>query len=453
MKRYLYSLVLCCALSACDRYLDITPKGATLLTTTTDYDQWLNDPSLAEAVGAPYCDLNFLGDNIDIPNVPTPAIQPTHLVYTWAQQYSLVLNVSPAFWGYHYATINKYNTVLAGIDQATGGTNSQRRSLKAEALLGRAYEYFYLVNEYGNEYDSATANTDLAVPFVTSNDVSQQVPGRSTIAVIYQHIIEDVTAALPDLPMDNSTNRLRGSTAAAYSVLARVYFYARDYVNAGKYATLALQHTKAVMLDFNGTLPASAVLSIQQDVIYGRLAVGYIPATLDQMRSFEPGDLRVKLLYYSSDGYTYTVRGATNLVPAFVTPSLQYTNTGTSVQEMKLIIAEAAARSNDLTTALQQVNDIRKNRFPAATYQPVASAEQAAVLDAVLQERNHELPFSGLRWFDMRRLDKENRMQTVYRYDAQGNVIATLPPHSPRYTLQIPAQVLSFNPDMPQNPY
>lgn len=453
MKRCLYSILVCLALSSCDQYLDITPKGSTLLTTTKDYDQWLNDPKLAQGVAAPYCDLNFLGDNVDIPNVPVPAVTTVQLIYLWAQQYSLVLNVSPEFWGDHYATINKYNTVLAGIDQATGGTNSQKRSLKAEALLGRAFEYFYLVNEYGREYDSSTANTDLAVPYITSNDVSQQVPGRSTIAEIYQHIIDDLTAAIPDLPADNSSNRLRGSKAAAYSVLARLYFYARDYADAGKYATLALENTKAVMMDMNGTLPTTAMLSIQQDVIYGRMALGYIPATLDFMRTFEAGDLRVKLLYYSSDGYTYVTRGGTNYVPAFVTASLQYTNIGTSVQEMKLIIAEAAARSNDLATALQQVNEIRKDRFPAASYQPVESADQAAVLEAVLRERSHELPFAGLRWFDMRRLDKENRMGTVYRYDAQGNVLAELAPHSPHYTLQIPVQVLSFNPDMPQNPY
>lgn len=453
MKRYLYSLLLCLALSGCDQYLDITPKGSTLLTTTADYDQWLNDPHLAEAVAAPYCDLNFLGDNVDIPNIPNPAIQTAHLVYLWAEQYSLVLNVSPEFWGYHYATINKYNTVLQGIDQATGGTNGEKRSLKAEALLGRAYEYFYLVNEYGNAYDAATANKDLAVPFITSNDVSQQVPGRSTVAEIYQHIIDDITAAIPDLPADNSANRLRGSKAAAYSVLARLYFYARDYVNAGKYASLALANTKAVMMDFNGTLPTTTLISIRPDVIYGRMALGYIPATLDFMRTFESGDLRVKILYYSSDGYKYITRGGTSYVPAFVTPNLQYTNIGPTVQEMKLIIAEAAARSNDLATSLQQINELRKNRFPASTYAPLALTTQEDVFNAVLMERSHELPFAGLRWFDMRRLDKENRMETVYRYDAQGNVIATLPPHSPHYTLQIPVQVLSFNPDMPQNNY
>jgi hypothetical protein len=119
---------------------------------------------------------------------------------------------------------------------------------------------------------------------------------------------------------------------------------------------------------------------------------------------------------------------------------------------MKLIIAESAARGHDLTTALQQLDDIRKDRFDAGNYIPYQSTNQDSVLQKVLEERNHELPFSGLRWFDMRRLDKEGRMGTVHRYDAQGNIIATLAPHSNSYTLQIPVQVLKYNPGMKQNP-
>jgi hypothetical protein len=199
-------------------------------------------------------------------------------------------------------------------------------------------------------------------------------------------------------------------------------------------------------------LPSAALLSIQQDVIYGRMVIGDLTPTLNFMSSFATNDLRVKKLYYSSDLYTFTIRGATLFFPYYLSPTLMYTNTGTSVQEMKLIIAESAARSNDLSTALQQLDDIRKTRFATSSYVRYQSGNRDSVLQTVLLERNHELPFSGLRWFDMRRLDKENRMDTVHRYDGQGNVIATLPPHSNSYTLQIPVQVLNYNPEMQQNP-
>lgn len=456
MKSYKYTfiqLILCCmVLAGCNKFLDIKPKGKTLLTTVTDYDQWLNDPALDQGFSPPYGNFNYFGDNVDVVSISNPPVLPGELMYTWKLQFSSDINSAPYFWGEHYGKINHYNTLLIGIDKATGGTNSQKRSLKAEALLGRALEYFYLVNEYGKPYDSTTVSKDLAVPFIISNDVSQTVPPRSTIAVIYQHLIDDLNAAIPDLPIDNTANRFRGSTASAYSLLARIYFYARNYTDARKNAELALATTRAVMIDFNGTLPASSLTSIQPDVIYGRFLPGNITPTLDFLRSFDNNDLRVKKLYFSNDGYKFTTRGATIFVPQYITPVLANVNTGTSVQEMKLIIAESAARSNDLSTALQQLDDIRKTRYATASYVRYQSTVKEDVLQQVFKERSHELPFSGLRFFDMRRLDKENRMGTVTRYDAQGNIIATLPPHSDRYTLQIPIQVLSFNPGMQQNP-
>ena len=456
MHRYSYILLFLIlggsVFTGCDKYLDIQPKGKTLLSTVTDYDQWLNAPSLASGFGAPFGSTNYFTDNVDFVNVSTPPTLPTELMYTWSLQFTSDIVSAPILWGEHYANINHYNTVLLGIDIATNGTESQKRSLKAEALLARSLEYFYLVNEYGRPYDSATASKDLAVPFVISNDVTQSVPERSTIDEIYKHIIDDINEAIPDLPSDNSRNRLRGSRAAAYSLLARIYFYAGDYTAASMNAELALGNTQAVMINFNGPLPTSDLVSIRQDVIYGRSVIGNMPVALDFMRSFASNDLRVSRLYRSLDNNQYITRGATMFIPQQVTPSFQYVNTGTSVQEMKLIIAENAARNNDLSVALQQLDEVRKNRIAAASYTPFQSSDREAVLEEVLLERYHELAFSGLRWFDMRRLDKENRIGTVNRYDANGNIIATLTPHSDRYTLQIPTQVLSFNPGMPQNP-
>jgi len=219
MKNYKYTfilLTLCClVLAGCDKYLDITPKGKTLLTTVNDYDQWLNDPKLDVGFGPSFGTYNIFADNYDYPTIGTPATTTGELIYTWAPQFLFDVTSVPYFWGEHYAKINQYNTVLLGIDAATGGTNSQKRSLKAEALLGRALEYFYLVNEFGKPYDANTASTDLAVPFVTSNDVTQTVPPRTTVADIYQHVIDDITASIADLPLDNTPNRYRGSIASA----------------------------------------------------------------------------------------------------------------------------------------------------------------------------------------------------------------------------------------------
>lgn len=449
-KRSISVLIMlaCLAMSACNKYLDVTPRGFTLLSTVNEYDQWLND---ADKLGMSAAqELNLLGDNVDKVNIAVPSASTTDLIYTWAAQFSIDLKAAPLFWGNHYSNINKFNTVLQGIDEASGGTEQEKRTLKAEALLGRAFEYFYLINLYGKPYDAATAANDPGVPFVVSNDVAQTVPGRSSVQEIYDHIIADIRLAIPDLPADNSKNRMRGSVQAAHSVLARVYFYMRNYSGAANSAALAVQMNGLTMIDFKTSRPASvSSLSTRPDAIYARRAFGYETAELNFVKTYSASDLRLALLYSSFDNFSG--RGNTMFAPLFNAFEFMNTNTGTSLQEMKLIIAEAAARTGDLTTALDQLNEIRTMRFAAADYQPLQSTDNDEVLAWVLRERSFELPYSGLRWFDMRRLNAEGKMPVVNRLNAQNDIIATLSQGSDAYTLKIPNQVIYFNPGMKQN--
>jgi tetratricopeptide (TPR) repeat protein len=456
MKKFKYiaaQLLFCCMVfSGCDKYLDVEPKGKQLLKTTNDFDLWLNSAVLTSEMESSF--LNYMTDNIDIPTLADPPSSLTELVYTWAPQFSTDVTATAYIWGEHYRRISLFNSVLLGIDAAQGGTASQKNSLRAEALLGRANSYFYLVNEYGKPYNAATAATDLAVPFVTSDDVSRKAPARSTVAEIYQHIIDDINVAIPNLPLDNSNARFRGSQAAAYSVLARVYLYRREYTEAQRYAELALASTRATMIDYtnSASFPTTTNVVSHPDGIYARSsAAAGIPLSIELKGMFASNDARRTVLYYN---WASTVRGGTSFYAALVTPAFQLTNSGTTVQEMQLIAAECAARANSLTTALEHLNQVRRNRY---TGTPIAnrdfnSSNQVDVLNEVLAERRRELPFHSLRWFDMRRFDMENTMPVVNRTNAQNTVITKLEPHSSRYTLQIPIQVISYNPDMVQNP-
>ncbi len=452
MKRfnqYILVLLLLLPVMACNKFLEVEPRGVQLLSTVTDYDKWLNNVLLEGSLAR---EINLLADNVDNPVIPDPVVSVNDNIYTWADQFNpTTVNADPLIWKNHYQSINYFNTVLLGIDQATGGTEQQKATLKAEALLGRAFEYFYLVNLYGKPYDALTAASDIAVPFTLSNDVSDQVPDPSTVKVIYDHIFADLNAALPNLPADNPTNRYRGSVAAGYSVLARVYFYMRNYSEAAKYAQIALDRAGREMIDYN-TITSSANFSylvIRPDALYARIAVSFgtteIP-TVEFVKSFDKNDLRLKYFFSPSGNNNPTARNQVTFRPAGVPSATAYANWGTSVGEMRLIIAEAAARSGDLATALQQLDAIRKRRFPTAVYQAFQSGDQEEVLEKILTERKFELTFNGMRWFDMRRLDKEGRMPTVNRYDAANRVIATLPPKSVKYTLQIPEEVRYFNP-------
>lgn len=438
-------------LSACNKYLDLEPKGKKLLNTTTDYDQWMNHTSLANSIPNV---LNMLVDNVDNPTISTPPTGINDFIYTWQPQFSVDVTVSPQFWAKFYADIYYYNTVLLGIDKASGTTEEKKR-LKAEALLGRAFNYVYLVNLYGKSYNSNTAGQDLSVPFVTSNDVEDAIPARSTVQEIYGHIIGDIEAAIPGLPKNND-NRFRGSIAAGYSILARAYLYMGDIAKAAQNAQLALDNGPNVVQDYSAFVNLSTVAftAYRQDAIYARQAISpatsVIP-TLAFLRSFDIKDLRLKFFYTNLGNFTFPTRGTSRHQPS---PSgmAAHANFGTSVAEMRLIIAEAAARGNELPKALNELHLVRKCRFTTTDYVRYESSVPAEVLDKVLAERTFEFAYSGLRWFDMRRLDAEGRMPEVNRYNGQNSVIATLAPKSNAYTLQIPMQVIYYNSGWPQNP-
>jgi len=91
-------------------------------------------------------------------------------------------------------------------------------------------------------------------------------------------------------------------------------------------------------------------------------------------------------------------------------------------------------------------------RIKKAAYQPLTASDGETALAIVLAERRRELVFGGLRWMDMKRLDKEGRMPELQRINRRtGEVLATLKPQGKAYTLQIPARVRKFNPNMDIN--
>ncbi|MCR8668953.1 RagB/SusD family nutrient uptake outer membrane protein [Aestuariibaculum sp. M13] len=444
---------------SCDNYLDVQPKGVQLLTTVEDYNQWLNSEDVQTSIPN---ELNDLADNVDDADYTDPPSYDGVRIYAWQLQFSEDLKATPVFWADFYQNIYYFNTVLAGIDDATGGAESEKQNMKAEAYLGRAFEYLYLVNLYGKVYDVNTADQDLAVPFVISNDLEDDVPERSTVQEIYEYIISDIEKALPNLPEDNSTNRFRGSVAAAYSVLARTYLFMGDYEKAAENAQLALDSGANALVDFSTLSGGSEMpdLRTRESAIYARLNKTHrftAYCDLNFLQSFDTLDLRLNYYYRTSGDYSFTDRGSVRYY-SYAYPinrnSMVQINWGPSVAEMRLILAESAARANNLNTAIDQLDLLRSKRFMAEDYEKYDPENpiQEEVLQKVLDERTFEMAFTGMRWFDMRRLAAEGLMPTVYRYDAAGEIVETLAPDSNKYTLQIPIQIMYFNPDWPQNP-
>lgn len=452
MKTYTYiTFILLAGLnlfSSCGKFLEVEPRGKVILKTATDFNLLLNSQSLTSSAEQL---LNAMTDETDDPAIDPLSRTTRTFSYLWADQLNPTINERPLIWGFHYANIYAFNAVINQVENATGGSIQEKKKLKAEALLGRAFEYLFLVNLYAKSYQAGTAGTDLSIPFITSTDIMNATPPRATVSFIYDRIISDIKTAIPDLPANNNTNKFRGSVNAANSILARAYYYMNNYTEAAKYAGLALTEPGTMLLNMNDFASKSAIpaMVVNKQEIYARYGTNStqsFPAALDFLKSFNKNDLRLNLFYTKLGDYTFSVRGVTMFAPDGGIVSF-----GTSVAEMKLIIAESAARNNNLQLALDQMNDIRKFRTTSAAYQPFSSTDPEVVLQRILLERKFELAFKGIRFMDMRKLDAEGRMQAVTRLNAKGDVITTLEKHSPRYVLKIPASVINFNPDMPQN--
>lgn len=117
---------------------------------------------------------------------------------------------------------------------------------------------------------------------------------------------------------------------------------------------------------------------------------------------------------------------------------------GLATDEMYLIRAESYARTGKVSEAISDLNILLQNRYKTGTFTPYStSLSEKQALDTILSERRKELPFRGLRWADIRRLNKEGANITLTR--RLNGQIHTLPPNDLRYVLPIPPDVLRLS--------
>jgi hypothetical protein len=126
----------------------------------------------------------------------------------------------------------------------------------------------------------------------------------------------------------------------------------------------------------------------------------------------EPGDERIE--YWVSAA---TITGANRTLDDLA----QYRDPTDSFaiylpDEMTLIRAEVAARTNDLPAAIALINEVRTQcnatGEPAACLDPLDAGDlptQHAVLDEILEQRRYELYLQGLRFDDLRRFDAQRK--------------------------------------------
>lgn len=368
--------------------------------------------------------------------------------YTW-QPANLFRAGESNDWGYCYATINRANTVLHYLNEIPrNGIDPAWNNTKGHALFLRAKTFLDLASIFSLAYDSATASTDLGIPLRLTPDFNTPSV-RASVQQTYDRILQDLKDAAQLLPL-TSLHPLKPGKAAAYGMLARTYLYMRRYNHAYLYADSALRIT-STLINYNTAVPGffdpSASFPFSQfnpEVIFSctigypqPVYHGYVDSSL--YNSYHDNDLRKTLFHTTGQVQNFKgcYEGIGNLFD------------GIATDELLLMRAECAARKGFRNEALNDLNLLLQNRYKTGTFTALTAATDQEALTIILNERKKELVFRGMRWMDIKRLNKEGANITLTR--KLGNNTFTLPANDLRFALPLPKDVIVLT-GMPDNP-
>lgn len=461
MKKFIYAILIggiLASTTACRKYVEVPPMQTKLLVNAADYQQLLQNTTDIDP--AYYLPL-LSGDDVGTVEATwqtslTGFNAPLGNAYTWAAQYYGALE-EDGDWQTAYKQIFIYNTIVEGVMGSTGSEADKQKALSS-ALVQRAFMYHMLVNMYAKQYDAATAAGDPGVPLLLQPKFTTDLT-RATVQQVYDKITADVLAAIPGLPdlPDVNTNV---SKAAAYAMLARIYLNTRQFMEAGRYASLSLG-LKNTLLDLNvyksTNVPVVAFpnrIANVEEILFKRTRVypSVLPLSADAVSMYDQtNDLRWTIFTMPGAAIQYnnftTSRG-------YFRPRLAGDGTyvGLNVPEVLLIKAETEARAGNTGAALTILNDFRKKRYNnASTYVDLTAGSPAVALQMVIDERKREFVGRGFRWFDQKRLSKDAGLIGTVTRVFNGNTY-TLTPGSNRYVYPIADKYITQNPEITQNP-
>jgi hypothetical protein len=435
------------ALSSCKKLVDIPPPTQTL----TENKIYAVDATAIGVLDGMYANLTNSGINFPFQGTGSIGL----LAGLSADELNMFSTVGPYFsyyrndlnmfdhgselWTPIYANIYKCNAAIEGLQKSTILTPVVKQQLLGEAKFMRAFFYFYSVNLFGD------------VPLALSTDaVVNTTLYRSSKSAAYIQVIADLNEAknllstnYPDATLlGTSSERVRPTKWAAQALLARVYLFVGDFVKAEEEASAVISNT-----GLYGPLPAlnnvflknskEAIWQLQPtannlNTVEGQTYV--IPPTGPNanfnlaflskflLSSFELGDKRavfgnwLDTTIYRKTSSTYDTVPYSFKYKIYASPGVTSATAMTEyfmvlrLAEQYLIRAEARAQQNKINEAKSDLNAIRTRAGLAGT----TATDQASLLNAILDERRHELFCEwGHRWLDLKRTGKVDAVMSA----------------------------------------
>jgi hypothetical protein len=116
---------------------------------------------------------------------------------------------------------------------------------------------------------------------------------------------------------------------------------------------------------------------------------------------------------------------------------------------MSLKVTICLARAGNKDAAIASLDTLLSKRWKTGMYHSPVVGNAGEALQLILKERRKELLFRGLRWMDIKRLNKEGYAITPKRIvNGQPH---SLMPNDNRYALSLPQEIVDMT-GMPQNP-
>jgi len=491
MKQYIYSslLIALLAFSSCKKeFLDTYPTtsvaAASALASTQNAIAALNgihrvmytqyDAQGQSGEGA--CNLfrDYLGEDIVFPlaNGSTG-----HL--TWVQwQNHRNVNASDMRFVYrfYYRLISNANILINGIDGVQGSA-TDKRMIKGQALVYRAWSHFQLVQLWGERYKAGSNNTQLGVPLLLTNSLEGQP--RETVENVYTQINKDLDEAITLLAGYTRTGTAAKSNLdinVARGIKARVALVQENFEVAATNAIAArtgytLMSNADYLRGFNDISNAEWIWGSRQISDHNTFFFSYFAYISCNFNSTvlrtQPRAINANL--YNALPATdirksvFDLTGATVPVPPggarvpFQNKKFLASSDALSIgdvpymraAEMFLIEAEARARQGQTAAAQTALFTLMRNRNP----QYVQSTNTGqALLNEIYLNRRAELWGEGHRFTDLKRLNLPmSRVDIPNHLDALI-LVRTIPAGDVQWQFLFPQDEINQNKLIVQNP-
>lgn len=425
---YITGLSLLLSITSCDSFTDISIPGNQLTTKMVFSDDALAKSAMASV-------LRSLGEKGFLSGVSSGG---TALLgcYTdelvsyqpassdLSQMYFLTQNPQSSsaklLWESSYSQLYSVNAIIEGVANSPSLSAGVRNQLLGEALFIRGLLHFYLANTYGS------------IPYVTTTDyeINRKI-SKNTLNEVYTLAKGDLHQALSLLPETlPKGNRIRPSKMAAYTILARLALYQKNWNEAVNYAsnvignssyTIDQDLSKAFLKSSSSAIWQLEPINAQENTHEGGLFVlETAPPTSVSMSmvlvgSFENGDLRKSLWIgkksdTNGNDYYFPYKYKKNKA----TVGSEEYSIVLRTEELYLIRSEAFLELGQTSSAINDLNVLR-NR---AALNSIVTTDSAVISSAILNEYRHEFfTEMGNRFYTLKR---KNRLSSEMSLSKPG---------------------------------